>query len=130
MGDRARSCPHSPARFSSCSALSAFLRLLRRLCVNKLFVSFSFTPERSSLRAGSPIYASEASRTRTRERAVKPQGPPRGRISSRASTFHQRAAVWTAVSAVISQDYAQLYNFSRPGALHSDVGAKAVIFVI
>ena len=47
---------------------------------------------RVSLREGSPIWAAEASRARTRERAAKPRGAgspvSRFRVSSRAFTFH------------------------------------------
>ena len=65
------------------------------------------------------IWASEASRTRTRELAAKPRRAAEGpHLLSAPARVHtrdfQRAAVWTAVSAVISQDHAQLETFSRP----------------
>ena len=46
-----------------------------------------------SLRASSPIWASEASLARTRERAAKPQGsfprPPRSRVLARLTSHTQ-----------------------------------------
>ena len=72
------------------------------LCSKIRFPHTLFRSPDTSLRANSPIWASEASRARTRERAAKPRGaserrslslprPPQSRLLSRASracTFH------------------------------------------
>ena len=54
-----------------------------------------------SLRASSPIWASEASRLRTRERAAKPRGAGRSRVSSRVPL-----AKWRACSHAIRREIA------------------------
>ena len=45
--------------------------------------------DKDSLRASSPIWASEASLARTRERAAKPRGAPRSRVVARLTSLTQ-----------------------------------------
>ena len=81
-----------------------------QLCTNSivffcLFVAILhwllFNNYSSSLRASSPIWTSEVSSGRTRERAAKPRGTaPRFRVSSRVSTFHY-IPKWRACSQAI-----------------------------
>ena len=118
---RARSC-HSPTIFSPCSTLSPFLRLTRGLCVNK---PLCHSRSQRVACAQALLFGRAKREARTRELTA------RGRVSSRvplaclsrvyfsispacSQATYKRAAVWTVLSAVISQDYAQLYHFPRP----------------
>ena len=60
-----------------------------------------------SLRTSSPIWASEASRARTRERAPKPPAPGFRARSSRASAFHASACSQDRDSEVAYQFWAR-----------------------